>query len=45
MQETYIEQYHQKMVSGEIVVCKRIRQVYDMLVNKLYNPEDNWVLI
>lgn len=43
MQETYIEQYHQKMVSGEIVVCKRIRQVYDMLVNKLYNPEDNWV--
>lgn len=43
MQETYIEQYHQKMVSGEIVVCKRIRQVYDMLVNKLYNPEGNWV--
>lgn len=43
MQKTYIEQYHQKMVSGEIVVCKRIRQVYDMLVNKLYNPEGNWV--
>lgn len=43
MQETYIEQYHQKMVSGEIVVCKRIRQLYDKLVHALYNPQDNWV--
>lgn len=43
MQKTYIEQYHQLMVSGEIVVCKRIRQLYDKLVHDLYNPQDNWV--
>lgn len=40
---TYIEQYHQLMVSGELVVCKRIRQVYDILVHKIYYPKDNWV--
>lgn len=43
MQITYIEQYHQLMVSGELVVCNRIRQVYDMLVHKIYYPDSNWV--
>lgn len=43
MQITYIEQYHQLMVSGELVVCNRIRQVYDMLVHKIYYPDSNWI--
>lgn len=43
MQNTYIEQYHQLMVSGELVVSKRIRQLYDKLVHDLYNPKGNWV--
>lgn len=40
---TYIEEYYNKIMSGEIVACKRIKQVYEMLVNKLYNRHDNWV--
>ncbi|WP_061298345.1 hypothetical protein [Clostridium botulinum] len=36
---TYIEEYYNKIMSGEIVACKRIKQVYSMLVDKLNNPE------
>ncbi|MFQ5261461.1 terminase large subunit, partial [Clostridioides difficile] len=40
---TYIEEYYQKILSGEIVACSRIKQVYKKLVQDLYNPKDNWV--
>lgn len=42
---TYIEEYYNKITSGEIVACKRIKQVYKMLVDKLHNPNkyDPWV--
>lgn len=42
---TYIEEYYNKIMSGEIVACKRIKQVYSMLVDKLYHPEkyEPWV--
>lgn len=40
---TYIEEYYNKIVTGEIVACKRIKQVYKKLVDDLYNPKDNWV--
>lgn len=36
---TYIEEYYNKIMSGEIVACHRIKQVYSMLVDKLHNPE------
>lgn len=36
---TYIEEYYNKIMSGEIVACKRIKQVYAMLVDKLHNEE------
>lgn len=42
---TYIEEYYNKIVSGEIIACKRIKQVYTMLVDKIKNPEkyDPWI--
>jgi phage terminase large subunit-like protein len=40
---TYIEEYYNKIMSGEIIACKRIKQVYSKLVDDLYNPKDNWV--
>lgn len=40
---TYIEEYYNKIISGEIIACHRIKQVYKMLVNKLYNRDGNWV--
>ncbi|MDC9270014.1 terminase large subunit, partial [Clostridioides difficile] len=40
---TYIEEYYQKILSGEIVACSRIKQVYKKLVQDLYNPKGNWV--
>ena len=42
---TYIEEYYKKIISGEIVACKRIKQVYKMIVDKLHNPNkyDHWV--
>ncbi|ELU5587486.1 terminase large subunit [Clostridium perfringens] len=42
---TYIEMYYNKIMSGEIVACKRIKQVYSMLVDKLHHPEkyEPWV--
>lgn len=35
---TYIEEYYEKIISGEIVACKRIKQVYELLVDKIRNP-------
>ncbi|MDV9944378.1 terminase large subunit, partial [Clostridioides difficile] len=40
---TYIEEYYQKILSGEIVACSRIKQVYKKLVQDLYNPKGSWV--
>lgn len=42
---TYIEEYYNKIMSGEITACKRIKQVYSMLVDKLHHPEkyEPWV--
>lgn len=42
---TYIEEYYNKIMYGEIVACKRIKQVYKLLVDKLHNPEkyDPWI--
>ncbi|MDH2474262.1 terminase large subunit [Clostridium perfringens] len=42
---TYIEEYYNKIMSGEIVACKRIKQVYSMLVDKLHHPEkyEPWI--
>ena len=38
--KTYIEEYYEKIMSGEIIACHRIKQVYEMLVNKLYNRQN-----
>ena len=42
---TYIEEYYNKIMSGEIIACKRIKQVYTMLVDKIHHPEkyDPWL--
>lgn len=42
---TFIEEYYNKIMSGEIIACYRIKQVYTMLVDKLHNPDkyDPWV--
>lgn len=42
---TYIEEYYNKIMSDEIVACKRIKQVYKRLVDKLHNPKkyDPWI--
>lgn len=36
---TYIEEYYNKIMSGEINACKRIKQQYAILVDKLHHPE------
>lgn len=40
---TYIEEYARSVLSGEIVACHRIKQVYRMLLDKLENPVGDWV--
>lgn len=40
---TYIEEYYNKIMSGDIVACLRIKQIYTMLMDKLYNRHGNWV--
>lgn len=42
---TYIEEYYEKIMSGEINACNRIKQVYSLLVDKIRNPDkyDPWV--
>ena len=34
---TYIEEYYNKIMSGDIIACNRIKQVYTMLMDRLYN--------
>lgn len=41
--KTYIEEYYEKIMSGDIVACHRIKQVYTMLMDKLYNKQGNFV--
>ena len=36
---TYLEEYALKILSGEINACKKIKQVYRMLIDKLKHPE------
>lgn len=36
---TYIEEYYNKILSGEIIVCKKIKAVYKKLVNDLKKPK------
>lgn len=36
---TYIEEYYNKIMSGEIIACHRIKQVYSLLVDKIKNPD------
>lgn len=42
---TYIEEYYNKIMSGEIIACNRIKQAYSMLVDKLHNPKkyEPWI--
>lgn len=40
---SYVEEYYNKIMSGEIVACKRIKQVYKKLVDDIYNPKGNWI--
>lgn len=39
----YILEYLDKIESGEIIVCKRIRQQYERLVNDILEPRDPWM--
>lgn len=36
---TWIEEYWEKINSGEITVCHRIKQVYEHLIDKIRNPD------
>ena len=40
---TYIEEYYNEISKGNIIACHRIKQVYKMLMDKLYNRHGNWV--
>lgn len=40
---TYIEEYYNEIMNGNIIACHRIKQVYEMLMDKLYNRHGNWV--
>jgi len=39
----YIREYWNKIQAGEIVVCKRLIQQYQKLVDELDNPRDPWI--
>lgn len=46
MKVNYIREYYEKICSGEINACKRIKQQYKYLVDELDNPNmlgDNWI--
>ena len=43
MAANYIRLYWEKIQSGEIVACKRLKQQYQKLVDELDNPRDPWV--
>ena len=36
---TYIEEYYNKILSGEIIACKKIKAVYKKIVNDLKKPK------
>lgn len=36
---TYLEEYGTAVLDGKIVACRRIKQVYEKLLNDLYNPQ------
>jgi len=42
---TALEEYARKVIRGEIIACRRIKQVYTLLLDKLDNPKkyDPWV--
>jgi phage terminase large subunit-like protein len=40
---TYLEEYANAVLKGDIVACHRIKQVYKMLLDKLHNPQDDWI--
>ncbi|WP_297634751.1 terminase TerL endonuclease subunit [uncultured Clostridium sp.] len=42
---TYIEEYYEKISNGEIIACKRIKQIYKLLVDKIKHPEkyEPWI--
>ena len=40
---TYLEEYANAVLNGDIVACHRIKQVYKMLLDKLHNPKDDYV--
>ncbi len=42
-QRNYILEYWDKIQSGEIVACRRLKQQYQKLVDELNNPRDPWV--
>lgn len=42
-QQNYILEYWEKIQTGEIVACKRLKQQYQKLVDELKNPRDPWV--
>ena len=39
----YITEYWQKIQSGEISACKKLKQQYQRLVDELVSPRDPWV--
>lgn len=40
---TYLEEYAHAVLNGDIVACHRIKQVYKMLLDKLHNPQGDWI--
>jgi phage terminase large subunit-like protein len=40
---TFLEEYANKVLSGEIVAGHRIKQVYKILLDKLHNPKGDYV--
>ncbi len=46
MKKNYIKEYYEKISTGKINACKRIKQQYKLLVDELDNPGiygDNWI--
>lgn len=41
--KNYILEYWNKIQSGEIQACRRLKQQYQKLVDELHNPRDPWV--
>lgn len=39
----YILEYWNKIQSGELIICNRIRQQYQRLIDDINNPRDPWV--